>query len=143
MNKYLKIFLICAVVGLVIGLCGVYYVFHMPHRNLANEKPSFEMTAKSLFDDYSKNEKAGDQKYGNKAIKVNGKVVDVKVSEKDASIVLDDEMAGVICSFDSTTVVNNKAEFAKIKIGQTAVVQGQCDALGMMGVGLTRCVLVK
>jgi hypothetical protein len=144
MNKYLKIFLIVAGVGLVIGLCAVYYVFHMPHRNLADEKPSVVMTAKALFDDFSKDEAAGTKKYGNKAIEVSGNVVDVKVTDKDATIVLTDASAGVTCAFDSATVAENKALFQKIKVGDASTVRGQCDGLDMIqGVMLSRSVLVK
>jgi len=144
MNKYLKIFLIVAGIGLVLGLCGVYYVFHMPHRNLADEKPNVVMTAKALFDDFSKNETAGTKKYGNKAVQVSGNVVDVKVTDKDATIVLNDASSGVTCSFDSATVAENKADFQKIKVGDASTVRGQCDGLDMIqGVMLSRSVLVR
>jgi len=144
MNKYLKIFLIVFGVGLTLGLCGVYYVFHMPHRNLADEKPSIVTSAKGLFDDFSKDETIGNKKYGNKAIQVSGKVVDIKVTDKDATIVLADETSGVTCSFDSATVVDHKAEFQKIKVGYATSVRGQCDGLDMIqGVMLSRSVLVQ
>jgi RecJ-like exonuclease len=116
----------------------------MPHRNLADEKPSVVMTAKALFDDFSKDETAGTKKYGNKAIEVSGNVVDVKVTDKDATIVLTDASSGVTCAFDSATVVENKAAFQKIKIGDASTVRGQCDGLDMIqGVMLSRSVLVK
>ncbi len=142
MNKYLKIGLWAALAGLIIGLSTVYYIFNMPHRNLENEKPDFTLTAQELYNDFSADETAGNLKYGDKAIQVSGVVIEKTVHENDATIVLNDAMEGISCSFDSLYLVNNNEKIVKIELGETITVKGKCDGIDMiMGVVLTKCVL--
>lgn len=142
MKKIIKIALYLFIIGLLAGV-GVYlYVFHKPHRNLANEKPAFVCTAENLYNEFSANDTASYSKYGNKAIEVSGNVVEKTVTPKEITIVLFDSMGGVSCSFDSTYISENKDKFEKIKSGANIIVRGQCDGADpILGVVLTSCVL--
>lgn len=143
MNKYVKIILWVALAGIVIGGASVYYVFNMPHRNLANEQAEFVMTAQELYADFSADETAGFAKYGDKAVQVSGEIVEKTMTEKEVSLVLNDAMEGISCSFDSAYVVAHKTELDALSVGDSAIIKGKCDGIDMiMGVVLTRCVLV-
>jgi len=143
MKKRLKIFLIIAVVGLVIGLSTVYYVFNKPHRNIEKEAPSFTLEAKVLYYEYNNDEELSNQKFADKVIQVNGKIVELSIEGYQISVVLNDEMEGISCALDSLTIDQNKSVINTLKIGDNITLKGKCDGFDMiMGVVLTRCFII-
>ena len=145
MNKIVKVLLILLVIGLVCGF-GVYmYVFHKPHRNIANEKPAFSLTASELLTQFSEKEDSCNKTYGDKTIQVTGKIVDM--TKKDnivLTVVLDNSTTGVSCSFDSAYSAEHAPVIGKFEVGSEVVLKGKCDGYdAIMGVVLTRCALVE
>jgi hypothetical protein len=141
-KKLLKIFLILLGIGVLSGI-GVYiYVFHKPHRNLANEDAQFVVTAPQLLSEFSTSEDSTYKKYGDKALQVKGKIVDITAQGKDLTIILEDKSTGVSCSFETEYLAKNKEALNKLKIGDEVTIKGKCDGYdAIMGVVLTRCVL--
>jgi hypothetical protein len=143
-KKLIRIALILTALGLFSATGTYLYVFHKPHRNIAKEKPAYILDAGSLISDFSSDETASYEKYGNKVLQVSGEVVDISVSDNSASITLLDQMEGINCSFDSLEVVNSKSELEQLNVGNKVDLKGQCDGYDMiMGVVLTRCVFAK
>ena len=124
---------------------GTYlYVFHKAHRNIAKEKPAYEVCAKDLYTEFSTDEKTSYDKYGNQVLQVTGRVVEFELNESGASLVYVDPFEGINCAFDSTTVTKLRSEFDVIGVGDVVTLKGQCDGFDMiMGVVLTRCVLIE
>jgi hypothetical protein len=145
MNKYLKIFLIVVIVGIICGGIGLLYVFFKPHRNLANEKPDYVLKADLLLKQFTANEDSTFKVYDNKALEVNGKIADIsKKGVSDITFILEDVNSGVSCSFDSTYISNNLKALKDYKIGDEISIKGQCDGFDpIMGVVLTKCVLAE
>ena len=144
MKKIIKIGLILFLIG-VVSATGTYlYLFHKPHRNIAREKPAFEMNAEDLYTEFSSDETTSYEKYGNKVLQVTGKVVEFDLNSNGASLVYVDPMEGINCEFDSTTVADTRNELSKIDVGKIVTLKGQCDGFDLiMGVVLTRCVLIE
>ena len=142
MNKYVKIILIVVIVGIIIGGAGVIYVFFKPHRNLANEKPVFTLTAAELLKQFIANEDSTFKLYGDKALQLSGKIVDMNQKGSEITFVLEDQTIGVSCTFDSAYCVTNSAKIEKYKIGDDIEIKGKCDGY-VMGAVITRCVLVE
>ena len=143
MNKYLKIFLIVFAIGLVVGLSAVYYIFHMPHRNLANEKPAFSMDAEQIVKDFQADENMSNQKYLDKAVQISGSIVDITNDKGNVTFVLLDKSNGVSCAMDSANYAEHKTQFANVKIGDKITVRGKCDVFDpIMGLVVSRCVYV-
>jgi len=144
MKKNLKIFLIVAAIGLVGGLATVYYVFNMPHRDIEHETPAYSLTAKAFFNEYNSDEEAGNIKFANQVVQVQGEIVDITTNGLEVSIVLNDEMEAVNCAIDSLSVVHNQAFLSDLKIGDQVSLKGKCDGFDMiMGVVLTRCYILN
>lgn len=144
MNKTIKNLMILALIGLVIGVGVVYYVFNKPHRDIAGETPSFKIEASTLFSEYSNNEEECNLKYGDKVIQVTGKIVEITKESNDISFVLNDQMEGVNCSLDSITIINNHDIINKYNIDDNITLKGKCDGFDMiMGVVLTQCFIIK
>ena len=49
MKKLIKIGIILFLLGIVAATGTYFYVFHKAHRNIAKEKPAYEICAKDLF----------------------------------------------------------------------------------------------
>lgn len=143
MNKYLKIFLVLALVGLVVGGSVVYYVFNMPHRDVEGEAPAFTMVASDFYNDYNSDEDAGNTKYLNQVIQVTGPIADISQNGIELTIILNDDMEGVSCALDSAAVVNNKEMLSSLEIGDQVTLKGKCDGFDMiMGIVLTKCFVI-
>jgi hypothetical protein len=143
-KKILKIGFLLFGIGLFSGLGTYIYVFHKPQRNINKEKPAFVMSAEELYKEFSDSEDSSFIKYGDKVIELTGKISDVTLNSNGASITLLDEISGVNCSFDSLTVAEHKSELEIYKPGDIITLKGKCDGYDMiMGVVLTRCILIK
>jgi hypothetical protein len=144
MKKGLKNLLILGLVGLMVGLGVVYYVFNKPHRDVEGEVPAYTMEAKALFDEYNANEEAGNLKFGDKVIQVTGEIVELSNEGDEVSFVLNDGMEGVNCALDSMMIVDNKALVDKLAVGDKVTVKGKCDGFDMiMGVVFTSCFIIE
>ena len=144
MKKLLKIGLILGAFGILSAGAVYLYVFHKPHRNIAKEAPAFVVDAPSFYSEFSADEKAAYEKYGNQVVQVTGEVVDISLSENSASVVLLDEMEGIACAFDSLGMAEQLSYLEAIQVGDNVNLKGQCDGYDMiMGIVLTRCILLE
>ena len=142
MKKFLKIVVILFVAGLVIGF-GVYmYVFHKPHRNVAKEKPAFELKASDLLEQFSEKEDSCYKVYGDKALQISGKIAEISKKGDELTIILVDATTGVSCSFEAEYYKENASQLNALKVDDEVIIKGKCDGYDMiMGVVLTRCSL--
>lgn len=100
------------VIGVIAGAFAVWYVFFKPHRNVANEKPTYTMNAKDLTAAF-KNDTAALSKYIDKAIEVDGVITAIDGSHLSFD--------NITCNIDSTDLPN----ISKYKVGSSAKVQGR------------------
>lgn len=123
----------------------VYYVFNKPHRNVEKEKPAYTLTATELFADFSEDEQAGYEKYGDKVIEVSGEIVEINEGEKQQlTIVLGDVLEGVSCAIADEEMQENKDKVSGLSTGDNVTLKGKCDGMDMiMGVVLTRCFIIE
>ena len=129
---------------MITGLSTVYYVFNKPHRNVADEPPSFTMNATALYTEYSSDEEASNLKFADKVVQVSGEIAELSIDGYQVSVVLNDEMEGVSCALDSMTIDNHKSVINALKIGDIITLKGKCDGFDMiMGVVFTRCFIVE
>ena len=142
-KKLLKIFLVLFGIGLFVGICTYLYVFHKPHRNIANEKPAYTLNAFQLLDEFNVSEDSSYIKYGDKVLQVDGKIEELSSSDTTLSIILSNPEKGISCSFEAEYCLKNKDRIKQLKIGTPVTLKGKCDGYDMiMGVVLTRCVLL-
>lgn len=141
-NKKLRNLLIAAVVllgvtGIVVvvnpGLFmdfGMWLTSSAKHRNAAEEKPAFTLTAQQLSDDI-KNDTAAFKKYVDKAVLVNGPISAIEGNHIS--------LGNVICSVDSTEAV----KISKLATGQEVKIQGRVSTYNdlMEEIVLDQCVI--
>jgi hypothetical protein len=127
---------------LVIGILGgiyAYQQYNKPHLDVAKAASDAQIDATALFDAYSKDEAAANQKYTGKIVEVTGKVSEAsKTPEGTVKVNLQaggDGMFGVSCSLDP-----KNATATMPAAGATLTVKGNCDGFNM-DVQLSNCVI--
>ena len=96
------------------------------------------MTAQDLFDAYSNNETAANEKYNGKILAVSGMVIDHSTDKQGNSVILlrsNDPNSGVLCTFESS-ISDEQLEGKNIKL------KGQCNGL-LMDVVLNKCIFLE
>jgi len=138
--KTFRIILWIFLIGLVVGVAGVYYVFNMPHRNVSREKAVYTLDAKQLISDFKKDETSATAKYLDKAIAVKGEIKGIRTLDNHSMVFsLEDEMEGVSCTVDSADVVNNSAKLAQLTKGSIGLFKGRCSGM-LMDIQVINCV---
>ena len=142
--KAFRIILIGTIVGVIIGVGGIYYIFNKPHRNIEKEKPAYTMEASDLYEEFSTNEDLGNEKFGNKVIQLSGRVAEISNDNNAVSIILNNNMQAVNCTFGTKEKGQSIEITSQIKYGEIITVKGKCDGFDMiMGVVLTKCILIQ
>jgi hypothetical protein len=139
-KKTLRIVVWVFFLGLLLAFGSIYYVFNMPHRNLAKETPSFTLSATQLISEFKKDEVGANKKYLNQALSISGQVKSVRNLENHGMVFsLEDAMEGVSCSIDSVDVVKYKSKLSTITEGTKASFKGRCSGM-LMDIQLINCV---
>jgi hypothetical protein len=117
-----------------------YYLFQKPHSSIADKSPQFKLSATTLVSEYSKDEKAANEKYLGKIIEVDGTISEKVKDEKGKyNITLQaEDLSGVGCEFEpgSQEQIKNLHEGDKVRI------KGICTGV-LMDVVLVDCIYIK
>jgi len=139
-SKKLRFVLWFVLVGILIGIASVYYVFNMPRRDLSKETALFHLQASQLISDFKSDENAATTKYLDKAIAVTGEVKNIRTLDNHSMVFsLEDAMEGVSCTVDSAETVRFGAKLAGLKMGTRASFKGRCTGM-LMDVQVINCV---
>ena len=133
----MKKFIIASCIVLISAVGYGFYLYYKPHQGIANKEAAFTLESKKLFDEYSTDENASNNKYLGKIVSVFGRVVDKGVDANGTfSLIMEGgDFAGVGCQFDKS-VIN---EMQTIKKGQVLKIKGVCTGM-LMDVVLIDCV---
>ena len=138
--KTFRIILWIFLIGLVVGVSGVYYVFNMPRRDVSKEKAVYTLEAKQLISDFKSDEAAATKKYLDQAISVKGEIKSIRTLDNHSMVFsLEDEMEGVSCTVDSADVVNDSAKLAQFAKGSVGTFKGRCSGM-LMDIQVINCV---
>lgn len=138
--KTFRIILWIFLIGIVVGVSGVYYVFNMPRRNIAKETAVYTLEAKQLISDFKSDEALATKKYLDKTISVKGEIKNIRTLDNHSMVFsLEDEMEGVSCTVDSADVVNNSSKLGQFVKGSTGTFKGRCSGM-LMDIQVINCV---
>jgi len=126
--------------GTLIAVCAGWglYLYNMPHRNVAGVRPSVQIDATALCDDYSRDEAVADKRFVGKVMEVRGMVVESQLTGKTANIRLGASGTDIAVSCDFS--VTNAGEFHIPPKGAMVTVRGRCTGF-LQDVNLVDCIL--
>lgn len=138
MTKNIRIIFWILVLLVIIGGMMSLYIFHKPHRNIANEKSAYILGAHEIYKAFSENEKKANKKFLGKAIEVYG--IATELPSKTCVVVRSEGKpeGGVQCEMDAMHQQTTEG----LTIGQKVRLRGQCDGL-LLDVVLSKGVLLK
>ena len=111
MRKNKKIIFALAIILVILIIALAYnYVLHGGERNIIDEKSAFEVSAKNINQEFSKNIDSANVKYLDKIISVKGIVTSVKNHE---------------LIVDNTVICNLKNIDNSIKVDQNIIIKGR------------------
>ena len=134
-----KLVVVCTIL-VALGLGAFYgykyYLLNKPGRDVTKEQ-GITVTAEQIFNDFTTNEAAANQKYLNKAIEVTGEVGEVKKNQDNSTVVVlktSDPIFGVNCTF--------KQDPGAVQPGSQITFKGICTGF-ISDVVINEGVLVK
>jgi hypothetical protein len=113
-----------------------YHLYNMPRTTAAEMSADKVVSARELFDAYTKDEQAAGVQYGNKVLEITGAVQEVQKSGKDISVLLSGggSDGGVNCTMIPGTNVPAK--------GTPVHVKGRCTGF-LMDVSIIDATIVN
>ncbi len=135
-----NILILGAVVILAAVLASIY-LFNKKHPDLSQVEPDYILTATELFNDFTMDEAAANEKYNGEVLEVSGNVASLENSGDTIMnvILMDDEQfAGVVCTFRKTEGGFKDSPAP----GEMAKIRGICSGM-LMDVLLNNCVFVE
>lgn len=142
MKRGFKILLFLVLLAVLAGLGGYWYAFKRPHQNMLKAKPEYAVEAGVLFHEYTDDEVTANKKYLGKVIEITGKVIRVEATENRHSVILEDDLSGVISYLDSSFVAANREMIRTIDPGHYITLRGQCDGM-LNDVVISRAVIIQ
>lgn len=132
-----KSVLIILLVGLIIAIVAMAYVFRPSITSVEDANSDLAMGSVELYTTYSMDEAGSDSLYVDKILEVTGIAISVVSDSIVTTVTLEgDESGGVICTF-------NDLPIAKLpKVGNEYVIKGKCTGF-LMDVNMVLCSLVE
>ena len=127
-RKIIRIALIVALAGIIIGGGTILYMFNMPHRDVQSAKADYSLTSTQLVSEYLSGKDSANEKYlsddgESKILEITGPVSKISEDFNQNKVVLikgGNDKAGVSAVFSAET--NQNA--TDLKPGQTITVKG-------------------
>jgi hypothetical protein len=130
-------------VGLLAAGFVYWYGFLRKEKPIEKMKVDFVLTADSLFNRFSSNEKSANEQFGGKILLLKSEVISVEKDDHgNVAITLVDPMMGVTCTLDSAQAIKQKPEIATLTEGQAVTIKGRCDGM-LTDVKISKCMIVK
>ncbi len=127
-RKTLKILILLAITGLLIGGAAIIYLFNMPHQDIQSSKTDYFLTSTQIVEEYLADTQSANEKYladdGNsKILEITGIINMISEDFNKQIVILMKEKgskAGVSASFTEET----NANAAQLTVGQTVTIKG-------------------
>lgn len=135
-------YIVLAVVALLIaGGAGVYVMWNKPHQDLTADAADFTTSPTELFGEFTADEAAANQTFGNKVVELSGTVSEKKDVGDQGSVILLEvpgEMFGINCAFEPA----DAASLSSVETGSKITLRGKVDGMAF-DVNLSRCVVIN
>ncbi len=135
-----RIILFILVIGIIASIA--FYMWNKPHKDIAAAKEDFILTSTDFYKEYVANETTANTKYLDKVIAVEGTISAIELENADEpTVALTTGTADMTVSCGFKKELLN--EIKKLKQNDKIKIKGKCDGMGMFGVVITQCSLIK
>lgn len=143
MNKWLKIFIALAVVGIIAAGLGYKFIYNKPHTDYEKARPDYSLTCNDLFTNYRTIRETAEQKYNGKVLLVSGTLNKVETLDSltVAVFVLDEGMFGD--EGVRMTMLPNYATKINSYLNKTVAIKGYCTGYNDTDIIMEKCSIVE
>ena len=135
-----RIILFILVIGIIASIA--FYMWNKPHKDIAAAKEDFILTSTDFYKEYVANETTANTKYLDKVIAVEGTISAIELENADEpTVALTTGTADMTVSCGFKKELLN--EIKKLKQNDKIKIKGKCDGMGMFGVVIKQCSLIK
>lgn len=135
---------------LILGIIGgsiAIYMYNKPIKNYTSSKADFKLTAKTLFDEFDKDQITATAKYvsDDKTVQVSGVIAGIKKND-DATMTILFDVASPDNDISCTLTAEESKKATDLKPEMTTTVKGQCTGFQELinrEVIMMRCGIVK
>jgi hypothetical protein len=154
MNKWIKIILILAIVGIIAAILVFKFYINKPHKDIENAKAEYSLKADELYSEY-KNNKSADSLYTDKVIEITGNLTKIEspsdslvvavFTQKNDTLETNDLFAeleaegGIRC----TMLFKYNEETKKIIPSTEIKIKGLCNGMKGSDIIIEKCSIVK
>lgn len=143
MNKWLKIILALAVIGILAALYVWFFMYNKPHRDYQKATPDHELAAEELYLQYRQDKKLADSLYTGMVVQINGDLQKVESRDTISIIVFvfDQGMfgdEGIRCIL----LPGQEKMIADLRMEEAVIVKGYCTGYNDTDVILEKASLV-
>lgn len=124
---------------LVVVIAGAYFFISYSGQDAGTQKPAATLTAQELYEQYARDEEAGNQQFLGNILEVTGTVIDKMEDEEGAPVLIlgqPGEMTGVMCTLSGENTAKD------ITPGDQVTVRGRCTGM-LSDVVLNECRIIK
>lgn len=135
-----KIITIVVVLSIFIATFSAYKLANKSHIDIAKTSPEITVNASVLLEEFSNDEIVANNKYLDKIVQVNGKILSKKIIEEKGVIALqtNDDFGSVLCHFSP----ESSDKFSNLKLGQNIKIKGICTGF-LMDAILIKCEIIN
>lgn len=96
MKKWIKIFIILVVIGIIGTVAGYVFIYNKPHPKYENLKADYKLQASDLYNEFKSDAKSSSGKYNGKMLEIEGNLTEIEESDSTliAYFVLEEGMFG-------------------------------------------------
>ena len=143
MNKYVKIILVLAVIGVIVALYVWFFVYNKPHRDYAAATPDRYVDAETLYYDFRQDKALGDSLYTGLILQVNGALNKVEHLDSTAIAVFVFEQGlfgdeGIRCIF----IPGFHDDLSDYSPGDEILIKGYCTGYNETDVIIEKATIV-
>lgn len=118
-----------------------FFIYHQAHADIFKAQPDFTISAVDLYRAFQEDERAANEVYLGKIIRVSGAVLDIEKEDGLVSAVrldVGELLDGVVCEMDRVYL----REAGELRAGDEVVLQGVCTGF-LEDVILNRCAIIE
>ena len=144
MSKWIKIIAVLAILGVLAGVLGYFFVYNKPHTDFEKAEADYRLSGKDLFTQYRTNRTAAEQVYNGKVLEVTGAVSYVEQPDSLTIVVfaLSEGMFGDE-GIRFTMLESHSKDASALTANDPVTIKGYCTGYNDTDVILEKCSIVN
>ena len=132
----MKKVIIAGLLAFLVGFGATYYLMNKPHRDVAGEEATHQLTAEELYSAFESDEAVANTKYLDQVVLVSGTISSITQNDSNSSVIA--LMEGVACGMQ----MEEAEKISSLKENDQISIKGLCTGYdGILEVKMSKCTI--